>query len=108
MADVATRAQAKTYDALTLTLESTVQITGQINELPEGKTAVDNHELTADWWSVVGKAPGGDDAFGNKVAEVRTNSPLVARSPSPRAQLTTDFSFGRTWTLRSLPTRATW
>jgi len=66
--------QAKTYDALTLTLESTVQITGQINELPEGKTAVDNHELTADWWSVVGKAPGGDEAFSNKVAEVRTNS----------------------------------
>ncbi|SGY32508.1 BQ5605_C002g01373 [Microbotryum silenes-dioicae] len=59
-----------TYDALTLTLESTIEITGTINELPAGKTASDNHELTADWFSVVGKAPGGDEAFLNKVSEV--------------------------------------
>ncbi|GAA6032100.1 hypothetical protein JCM8097_007073 [Rhodosporidiobolus ruineniae] len=60
---------SQTYDALTLTLESTVQITGVINQLPEGKTAPDNHELTADWFAVVGKAPGGDEAISNKVAE---------------------------------------
>ncbi|ORY85341.1 asparaginyl-tRNA synthetase [Leucosporidium creatinivorum] len=61
----------QTFDALTLTLESSIQITGTINELPEGKTAVDNHELSADWFSVVGKAPGGDEAFLNKVSEDR-------------------------------------
>ncbi|GAA6061139.1 hypothetical protein JCM10212_001739 [Sporobolomyces blumeae] len=60
---------SQTYDALTLTLESTIEITGEINQLPEGKTAPDSHELTADWFKVVGKAPGGDEAFLNKVNE---------------------------------------
>ncbi|GAA5920278.1 hypothetical protein JCM1841_003018 [Sporobolomyces salmonicolor] len=68
---------SQTYDALTLTLESTIQITGEINQLPEGKTAPDNHELTADWFSVVGKAPGGDEAFLNKVNEEADPSSLA-------------------------------
>ncbi|KAG1139923.1 hypothetical protein G6F37_008609 [Rhizopus arrhizus] len=55
------------YDAITLSIESTITIYGVINELPEGKTAPGNHELVADYWEVVGKAPGGDDAFTNKV-----------------------------------------
>ncbi|GAA5939922.1 asparagine--tRNA ligase DED81 [Sporobolomyces koalae] len=70
---------SQTYDALTLTLESTVQITGEINQLPEGKTAPDNHELSADWFKVVGKAPGGDEAFLNKVSE-ETDASLLADS----------------------------
>ncbi|KAI5481451.1 asparaginyl-trna synthetase [Pseudohyphozyma bogoriensis] len=69
---------SQTYDALTLTLESTIQITGKIAALPEGKTAPDGHELSADWWAVIGKAPGGDDAISNKVnAESKDASQLA-------------------------------
>ncbi|ORX97668.1 asparaginyl-tRNA synthetase [Basidiobolus meristosporus CBS 931.73] len=58
-----------TFDALTLTMESTVTVYGVINELPEGKTAPDHHELVADYWEVIHKAPGGEEAFGNKLNE---------------------------------------
>lgn len=52
-----------------LTLESTVSIKGVIGKLPEGKTAPGGVELAADFYSVVGLAPGGDDSFSNKVPE---------------------------------------
>ncbi|KAI9007919.1 hypothetical protein CLU79DRAFT_840389 [Phycomyces nitens] len=57
------------YDAITLSIESTITVYGVINTLPEGKTAPDNHELVVDFWEVVGKAPSGDDAFNNKVTQ---------------------------------------
>ncbi|KAJ1680013.1 asparagine--tRNA ligase [Spiromyces aspiralis] len=52
-----------TYDALTLTLESTVTVYGTVNQLPEGKTAAGNVELVVDYWEVIGKAPSGEDAY---------------------------------------------
>lgn len=60
---------AQTYDALTLTTESSIQLTGNVVALPEGKSAPDGHELQADWWAVVGRAPGDSEAFSNQISE---------------------------------------
>ncbi|KAH8115169.1 asparaginyl-tRNA synthetase [Phellopilus nigrolimitatus] len=60
---------SQTYNALTLTLESSVELTGTLQELPEGKTAPGGHELVVDFWRVIGAAPGGDEAFNNRFNE---------------------------------------
>jgi asparaginyl-tRNA synthetase len=59
-----------TYDALTLTSESSVAVYGVLQAVPDGKSAYDGHELICDYWEVLGKAPGGDDAFTNKLNAV--------------------------------------
>lgn len=61
--------QAQTYDALTLNLESTIEAVGTLQAVPEGKTAAGGHELVVDYWKVLGGAPGGDDAFTNRLNE---------------------------------------
>jgi len=44
---------------------------GTLKEVPEGKTAPGGHELVVDYWKVHGAAPGADDAFTNRLNEVR-------------------------------------
>lgn len=58
------------YDALTLTVESTVRVYGRVKSLPEGSKAPGNLELLADYWELIHKAPGGDNSFTNKLNEV--------------------------------------
>ena len=58
---------AKTYDAVTLTRETSMMIVGEMWEVPAGAHAPDNRELHADYFEIIGKAPGGDDAITNKV-----------------------------------------
>lgn len=60
---------AKTYDTITLTRETSMEIVGEMREVPAGAHAPDNRELHADFFRIVpfGKAPGGEDAITNKV-----------------------------------------
>ncbi|KAI0352047.1 asparaginyl-tRNA synthetase [Trametes cingulata] len=60
---------AQTYEALTLTLESTIEVVGTLKQVPEGQTAPGGHELVVDYWRVLGASPGGEDAFTNRLNE---------------------------------------
>lgn len=57
----------RTYDAMTFTLESSIEIWGEMWAVPEGQKAIDNRELHADYFELLGKAPGGEDAITNRV-----------------------------------------
>lgn len=61
----------QTYEALTLATEAAICVYGEIKELPEGKTAPGNHEMTADFWELIGESPaGGADNLLNEDAHV--------------------------------------
>ncbi|KAK5998538.1 Asparagine--tRNA ligase [Cladobotryum mycophilum] len=60
---------AKTYDAVTLTRETSMEILGEMREVPAGARAPLNRELHADFFKIPEhwKAAGGDDAITNRV-----------------------------------------
>ncbi|KAH7200236.1 hypothetical protein DER44DRAFT_790009 [Fusarium oxysporum] len=58
---------SKTYDALTLSRETSLEIIGELWEVPAGAHAPLDRELRADYFRVIAKAPGGDEAFTNLV-----------------------------------------
>uniref|UniRef100_U5ETV1 Asparagine--tRNA ligase, cytoplasmic n=1 Tax=Corethrella appendiculata TaxID=1370023 RepID=U5ETV1_9DIPT len=59
----------QTYNALVLTTESSIQLFGTLEEVPEGKSAPGGHELTVDYWELIGLAPpGGADNILNEDA----------------------------------------
>ncbi|KAF2405254.1 asparaginyl-tRNA synthetase [Trichodelitschia bisporula] len=61
---------AKTYDALTLTRETSIEIYGELYEVPPGAKASLNRELHADYFRIepIWKAAGGEDAITTRVA----------------------------------------
>lgn len=60
---------AQTFDILTITRETSMYVTGEMWEVPPGAQAPDNRELHVDYFQILGKAPGGDEAITNKVQE---------------------------------------
>ena len=72
---------------MTLTLESTVELVGTVQPTPDGKTAPGGHELIVDFWRALGVAPGGDDAFTNRLNEVRL-ALILGASLSHNSRLT--------------------
>lgn len=61
----------QTYNALVLSCESSVCVWGTLKEVPPGQKAPDDHELSVDYWEVVGLAPaGGADNLLNEEAHV--------------------------------------
>lgn len=60
---------ANAYQTQTLTRESSVTLYGVISVVPEGQSAPGGHELSVDYYEVIGLAPSGDEAFSNRVQE---------------------------------------
>ncbi|RMZ90401.1 hypothetical protein DV736_g2375, partial [Chaetothyriales sp. CBS 134916] len=67
----------KTYAAMTLTLETSLEIKGQLMALPEGAHAPLNRELHADFFTVLGAAAGDKEAITNKVQQDTDPSTLL-------------------------------
>lgn len=58
----------RTYDAMTLTLETSMEIFGEMWEVPLKQHAPDDRELHADYFEVIGKAVGDKEAITTRVA----------------------------------------
>ncbi|EAT89443.2 hypothetical protein SNOG_02712 [Parastagonospora nodorum SN15] len=70
---------AKTYDALTLTRETSMEILGELREVPAGAHAPNNRELQADFYKIHDgwQAAGGDDAITNRVSKDTEHATLL-------------------------------
>ena len=70
---------AKTYDALTLTRETSMEILGELREVPEGAHAPNGRELHADYYVIHPgwQAAGGDDAITNRVSKDTEHATLL-------------------------------
>ena len=59
----------KTYDAKTLTLETSMEIWGEMWEVPPKQHAPNDRELHADYYEIIGKAAGDKEAISTRVAK---------------------------------------
>ena len=84
---------ARTYDAITLTLQTSMVIYGEMCEVPPNQHAPDDRELQADYFKILGRAPGDLEAFSNIVAPgadpqtMLNNRHLVIRGETASAVL---------------------
>ncbi|KAL7415566.1 asparaginyl-tRNA synthetase, partial [Mrakia frigida] len=69
----------KTLDSLDLNLEASIEVVGTVKILPEGAHAPGGHELIADYWKVIGAAPGGSEAMSNRITP-ESSPDLIADS----------------------------
>ncbi|KAL5333423.1 hypothetical protein BJX70DRAFT_403579 [Aspergillus crustosus] len=58
----------KTYDALTLTLETSIALHGEIKAVPPKQHAPNDRELHVDFYTVIGRAAGDKEAITTRVA----------------------------------------
>ncbi|KAL1986317.1 hypothetical protein VTN96DRAFT_6549 [Rasamsonia emersonii] len=58
----------KTYDAMTLTLETSMAIHGEMRAVPPKHHAPDDRELHADYFTIIGRAAGDKEAITTRVA----------------------------------------
>ena len=58
----------KTYDAMTLTLETSMEVYGEMWEVPPKQHAPGNCELHADYYEVIGRAAGDKEAITTRVS----------------------------------------
>lgn len=58
----------KTYDIMTLTLETSMEIRGEMRAVPPKQHAPNNRELHADFFTVIGRAAGDKEAITTRVA----------------------------------------
>ena len=58
----------KTYDALTMTLETALEVWGEMWEVPPKQHAPDDRELHADYYEIIGRAAGDKEAITTIVA----------------------------------------
>eukprot|EP01135_Chromosphaera_perkinsii_P009229 Nk52_evm1s1685 gene=Nk52_evmTU1s1685 len=74
----------KTYEAVTLSTESTITVYGTLKGVKAGQSAPGGHELIADYWELVAPAPAGglDNAFNSEshVEVLLDNRHLVVRT----------------------------
>ena len=65
---VLTGSLVKTYDAMTFTLETSLQLFGEMWEVPPGQHAPDDRELHVDYFEVIGRAAGDKEAITTRIA----------------------------------------
>jgi asparaginyl-tRNA synthetase len=70
---------AKTYDAITLTRETSIELYGKLLEVQKGATAPLGRELHVDFYKIYPgwKAAGGDDAITSRIAPTTERNILL-------------------------------